>query len=50
MEANCSTWTDRQTDLQAGRQTDMTKLIFTFRNFENVPKTQVGILVKCTSL
>jgi hypothetical protein len=31
-------WTDRQTDGQTGRQTDMMKLIATFCNFANVPK------------
>jgi len=30
--------TDGKTDRQAGRQTDVTKLIVTFRNFANAPK------------
>jgi hypothetical protein len=31
--------TDGRTDRQKDRQTDMTKLIATFRNFANAPQT-----------
>jgi len=31
-------WMDGQTNVQADRQTDMTKLIVAFRNFTNAPQ------------
>jgi hypothetical protein len=38
--------TDRQTD----RQTDITKLIITFRNFAKAPKTALQVMVQHTEL
>ena len=37
-DPSCSVWTDRDRERERDRQTDMTKLIVTFRNFANAPK------------
>ena len=34
---------DRQTDGEIGRQTDMAKLLVTFRNFVSAPKRHIAI-------
>jgi hypothetical protein len=36
-------WKDRPTDGEKDGQTDMTKLIVAFRNFENAPKMNKNI-------
>ena len=36
-------WTERRTDQQADRQTDMTKLVVAFRNFLNASNVRNGL-------